>query len=76
MKNLVAALVVCVALATASFDADAAKRFGGGGSLGRPAPTFLRKPRQLLLRPPQLNSVSNRERLSAPSRLRLCSSLP
>lgn len=43
MKNLVAALVVCVALATASFDADAAKRFGGGGSLGRPAPTFSQK---------------------------------
>lgn len=40
MKNLIAALVVCAALATASFDADAAKRFGGGASLGRPAPTF------------------------------------
>lgn len=40
MKNLIAALVVCVALATASFDADAAKRFGGGSSMGRAAPTF------------------------------------
>ena len=26
MKNLIAAIVVCVALATTSFDADAAKR--------------------------------------------------
>lgn len=34
MKNLIAALVVCVALATTSFDADAAKRFGGGASFG------------------------------------------
>lgn len=43
MKNLAAALVVCIALATASIDAEAAKRFGGGGSLGRPAPTFSQK---------------------------------
>ena len=40
MKNLIAALVVCVALATTSFDADAAKRFGGGASFGKAAPTF------------------------------------
>ena len=40
MKNLIAALVVCAALATASFDADAAKRFGGGASFGKAAPTF------------------------------------
>ena len=39
MKNLIAALVVCVALATTSFDADAAKRFGGGASFGKAAPT-------------------------------------
>ena len=43
MKNFIAALVVCAALATASFDADAAKRFGSGMNLGRPAPTFSQK---------------------------------
>ena len=43
MKNLIAALVVCVALATTSFDADAAKRFGGGASFGKAAPTFSRR---------------------------------
>lgn len=43
MKNFIAALVVCAALATTSFEADAAKRFGSGMNLGRPAPTFSQK---------------------------------
>ncbi|MDO5530457.1 Tim44 domain-containing protein [Sutterella sp.] len=43
MKNIIAALVLCVALATTSLDADAAKRFGGGLSTGRAAPTFSQK---------------------------------
>ena len=55
MKNLIAALVVCVALATTSFDADAAKRFGGGASFGKAAPTF-----SLLRRHPQLIRLSPR----------------
>ena len=39
MKN--ALLIALVALGLAAFDADAAKRFGGGSNLGkqRPAPT-------------------------------------
>lgn len=44
MKNFLAALVVCVALAATSFDAEAARRFGGGSNLGnRSAPTFSQK---------------------------------
>lgn len=43
MKNFIAALVICATLATASFDAEAARRFGGGSNLGRPAPTFFNK---------------------------------
>lgn len=44
MKNFLAALVVCVALAATSFDAEAARRFGGGSNLGnRSVPTFSQK---------------------------------
>lgn len=43
MKNLLAALLVCATLAAAPMDADAARRFGGGSNLGRPAPTFSQK---------------------------------
>lgn len=44
MKNFLAALVVCVALAATSFDAEAARRFGGGSNLGsRSVPTFNQK---------------------------------
>lgn len=43
MKNLLAVLAVCVTLACASVDAEAAKRFGGGMNLGGPAPTFSQK---------------------------------
>lgn len=43
MKKFLTVLCVCAALATASFDADAARRFGGGASFGRSAPTFTQK---------------------------------
>lgn len=44
MKKFLATLVVCLALAGTSFDADAARRIGGGSSLGkRPVPTFSQK---------------------------------
>lgn len=43
MKNIIAAFVICISLAVASVDAEAAKRFGGGSNLGRPAPTFSQK---------------------------------
>ena len=43
MKNFLAAFVLCLGLMTASVDADAARRFGGGGSYGRSAPTFSQK---------------------------------
>lgn len=40
MKNLLAVLAVAMVLVTTSMDADAAKRFGGGSSFGRPAPAL------------------------------------
>jgi predicted lipid-binding transport protein (Tim44 family) len=42
MKTIPALLVLVLTLALASLDADAARRFGGGGNLGkqRPAPTM------------------------------------
>lgn len=43
MKKLIAVLCVCAALAATSFDAEAARRFGGGASFGRTAPTFSQK---------------------------------
>lgn len=43
MKKFLTVLCVCAALATASFDADAARRLGGGASFGRSAPTFSQK---------------------------------
>lgn len=43
MKKFLTILCVCAALATASFDADAARRLGGGASFGRSAPTFSQK---------------------------------
>lgn len=43
MKKLLAVLTVCIALAATSLDAEAARRFGGGSSFGRSAPTFSQK---------------------------------
>ncbi|MGN1209433.1 MAG: Tim44 domain-containing protein [Duodenibacillus sp.] len=40
MKNLLAVLAVAMLLVTTPMDADAAKRFGGGSSFGRPAPAL------------------------------------
>src|SRR4051812_41703925 len=42
MKTFLSLLVVALTLSLASVDADAARRFGGGGNLGkqRPAPTM------------------------------------
>ena len=41
MKRLSLALATVLTLGLAAFDADAARRFGGGGNVGkqRPAPT-------------------------------------
>ena len=48
MKTLLLSLVVPLALGLASMDADAARRFGGGGNLGkqRPAPTMREAPKE------------------------------
>ncbi len=43
MKKFLTVAMVCVALASVSLTADAAKRFGGGSSFGRSAPTFTQK---------------------------------
>lgn len=43
MKKTLAVLLLCTSLLTLSLDADAAKRFGGGASFGRSAPTFTQK---------------------------------
>lgn len=42
-KNFLLSLIVCLALSVASVDSFAAKRFGGGGSFGRSAPTLTQK---------------------------------
>ena len=48
MKTFLMSLVVLLTLGLASMDADAARRFGGGGNLGkqRPAPTMRETPRE------------------------------
>lgn len=43
MKRFFAVFFVCLALVATSVDADAARRFGGGSSFGRSAPTFSQK---------------------------------
>ena len=43
MKKFLVAFLICFSMVTTSMDADAAKRFGGGSSFGRPAPTFSQK---------------------------------
>jgi predicted lipid-binding transport protein (Tim44 family) len=43
MKKFLAVFAVCLSLAAVSLDADAARRFGGGSSFGRSAPTFTQK---------------------------------
>ncbi len=43
MKKFLAVFAVCLAMVTTSMDADAARRFGGGSSFGRSAPTFSQK---------------------------------
>lgn len=43
MKKFLTIAVVCLSLATMSLEADAARRFGGGMSFGRSAPTFVQK---------------------------------
>lgn len=42
-KSFLLSLIVCLALSVASVDSFAAKRFGGGGSFGRSAPTLTQK---------------------------------
>ncbi|HZZ93949.1 MAG TPA: TIM44-like domain-containing protein [Usitatibacter sp.] len=48
MKRSIAFLVLTLCLGLAALDADAARRFGGGGNLGRqrPAPTMREAPRE------------------------------
>jgi predicted lipid-binding transport protein (Tim44 family) len=48
MKTLLMSFVVLLTLGLASMDADAARRFGGGGNLGkqRPAPTMREAPKE------------------------------
>jgi predicted lipid-binding transport protein (Tim44 family) len=48
MKKSIAFLVLALCLGLAAVDADAARRFGGGGNLGRqrPAPTLREAPRE------------------------------
>ncbi|EJW98392.1 secreted protein, partial [gut metagenome] len=43
MKKLLTVFVICLALGVTAMDADAARRFGGGASFGRSAPTFSQK---------------------------------
>lgn len=43
MRKFFAVVAVCATLFATSMDADAARRFGGGSSFGRPAPTFTQK---------------------------------
>lgn len=42
-KNFLLSLILCLALSITSVDSFAAKRFGGGGSFGRSAPTLTQK---------------------------------
>ncbi len=55
MKTLLMSLVVVLSLGLASADADAARRFGGGGNLGkqRPAPTMREAPSATPAKPAQ-----------------------
>lgn len=69
MKNFLAALIVCVALVAAPMDADAARRFGGGSNLGRPAPTFSQKAPAASPKSPaaQPGATQNQPRQATPS---------
>lgn len=69
MKNLLAALLVCVTLAAAPMDADAARRFGGGSNLGRPAPTFSQKAPDAAPKAPaaQPGATQNQPRQATPA---------
>ncbi|MDY4163997.1 MAG: TIM44-like domain-containing protein [Sutterella sp.] len=70
MKKILAIFCVCLALATTSLDAEAAKRIGGGGSFGRPAPTFSQKAPAPAAAPkaPQQNAASQqRQQQTAPA---------
>ena len=55
MKKSLVLLVLALAIALAAMDADAARRFGGGGNLGRqrPAPTLREAPREAPASPSQ-----------------------
>ena len=64
MKTFLMSLVVLLTLGLASMDADAARRFGGGGNLGkqRPAPTMKEAPREATLPPRSPRSRQPRPR--------------
>lgn len=60
MKKVLAIFCLCLTLAATSFDAEAAKRIGGGNSFGRTAPTFSQKAPAPAAAPkaPQQNSAA------------------
>lgn len=64
MKKFLVAFLICFSMVTTSMDADAARRFGGGGSFGRPAPTFSQKaPAQSAApRAPQQQNAAGQQR--------------
>jgi predicted lipid-binding transport protein (Tim44 family) len=55
MKKLVSLLILSLSFALATVDAEAARRFGGGGNLGkqRPAPTMREAPKEAPAAPSQ-----------------------
>jgi predicted lipid-binding transport protein (Tim44 family) len=55
MRNFIALLVLALGLVLVASDADAARRFGGGGNLGRqrPAPTMKEAPQEAPATPPR-----------------------
>ena len=60
MKKVLAIFCLCLTLAATSFDAEDAKRIGGGNSFGRTAPTFSQKAPAPAVAPkaPQQNSAA------------------
>jgi len=68
MKRTLAFLVFLLCLGLASVDADAARRFGGGGNLGRqrPAPTMREAPREAAPSAPSSSRATQPQATPAP----------
>ena len=64
MKKLLTIFVICLALSVTAMDVDAARRFGGGSSFGRSAPTFSQKAPapQAAPKAPQQQNMANQQR--------------